>query len=58
MEDLSWRRSEIRDQVLIPDADYYLCGPKGFMQMEQKELEEIGVSKERIHSEAFGAGAT
>lgn len=47
---------EIRDRVLLPDADYYLCGPVPFMRVEQKGLEEMGVPRERIHSEVFGAG--
>ncbi len=47
---------KIRDLVLLPDADYYLCGPVVFMRVEQKGLEEMGVPKERIHSEVFGAG--
>jgi nitric oxide dioxygenase len=47
---------KIRDRVLLPNADYYLCGPVVFMRVEQKGLEEMGVPKERIHSEVFGAG--
>jgi nitric oxide dioxygenase len=47
---------KIKDQVILPDADYYLCGPVVFMQIEQKALEALGVPKERIHSEVFGAG--
>ena len=46
----------IRDLVLLPDADYYLCGPVVFMRVEQEGLERMGVPKERIHSEVFGAG--
>lgn len=46
---------EIKDQVIIPDADYYLCGPLPFMQLQQKGLEALGVSSDRIHSEVFGS---
>lgn len=45
----------IKDQVLIPDADYYLCGPLPFMQIQQQALENLGVSPDRIHSEVFGS---
>lgn len=47
---------EIRDRVLLPEADYYLCGPLGFMQAQQKKLEEMGVESARIHTEVFGSG--
>lgn len=46
----------IKDMVLLPDAHYYLCGPVPFMQFQQRALEALGVPKERIHSEVFGAG--
>ncbi|EXJ86211.1 nitric oxide dioxygenase [Capronia coronata CBS 617.96] len=46
----------IKDKVLLPDANYYLCGPVPFMQTQQKNLEALGVRPERIHSEVFGAG--
>ena len=36
------------------DAEFYLCGPIAFMAAVQSELEELGVSSERIHSESFG----
>ena len=44
---------------LLPDldAEYYLCGPVGFMAEIQSDLERRGVSPERIHSESFGATA-
>ena len=47
--------NKIQDKVLIPDADYYLCGPKPFMNGLQKDLESLGVQPKRIHSEVFGA---
>ncbi len=42
--------------ALLPDldADYYLCGPLGFMAAVQDGLEARGVAPERIHSESFG----
>lgn len=48
--------AKIRDQVLLPGANYYLCGPIPFMQAQQKSLEALGVPKDRIHSEVFGSG--
>ena len=40
------------------DADYYLCGPVGFMSDLQATLEERGVPSQQIHSESFaGSGA-
>ncbi|KAK6371478.1 uncharacterized protein PV06_01487 [Exophiala oligosperma] len=47
---------KIKDKVILPDADYYLCGPIPFMQAQQKSLEALGVPSERIHSEVFGSG--
>ncbi len=41
---------------LLPDldADFYLCGPIGFMAHVQEDLEGRGVHPGRIHSESFG----
>ncbi|KAG9775002.1 Flavohemoprotein [Exophiala dermatitidis] len=47
---------QLKDKVLLPDANYYLCGPIPFMKTQQKALEELGVPSERIHSEVFGSG--
>jgi len=47
---------KIRNQVLLPDADYYLCGPVPFMRAERRGLEQLGAEAARIHSEVFGAG--
>ena len=43
-------------EKLVPgrDADYYLCGPTGFMAAIQQQLEERGVSGNRIYTESFG----
>ena len=35
-------------------ADYYLCGPAGFMQAQWRALVERGVPAERIQREVFG----
>ncbi len=48
--------AKIADRVILPDADYYLCGPLAFMQAQIKSLQTMGISAERIHAEAFGTG--
>ncbi|KAF1029883.1 MAG: Flavohemoprotein [Burkholderia plantarii] len=42
--------------MLMPDADYYLCGPVAFMAAQRDALVGLGVPGERIHSEVFGSG--
>jgi nitric oxide dioxygenase len=49
--------SRIAEQAVLPDADYYLCGPMGFMQAQRDALVGRGVDPARIHSEVFGTGA-
>jgi ferredoxin len=44
------------EQAGVPkDADYYLCGPDGFMRAIGVALTGRGVAPERVASEAFGA---
>jgi ferredoxin-NADP reductase/predicted pyridoxine 5'-phosphate oxidase superfamily flavin-nucleotide-binding protein len=42
-------------ETLVPglDADFYLCGPIGFLASVQEQLEARGVAPERIRSETF-----
>jgi hypothetical protein len=40
------------------DAEYYLCGPTGFMADLRHGLVEQGVAEEQIHAETFGPVAT
>ena len=35
-------------------ADYYICGPLGFMQATVSGLRSLGVSDDRLHYEFFG----
>jgi nitric oxide dioxygenase len=49
--------SRIADQAILPDADYYLCGPVPFMQQQREALIALGVDAARIHTEVFGSGA-
>lgn len=44
----------IKDRVLLPDADYYICGPIPFMRMQHDALLAQGIREPRIHYEVFG----
>lgn len=46
----------IAPDVLLPQADYYLCGPQAFMREQLNQLCSRGVDAQRIHLEAFGTG--
>lgn len=48
---------KVKDQVLRPDADYFLCGPAGFMREQANMLRSLGIAEPRIHYEAFGPEA-
>jgi ferredoxin-NADP reductase/MOSC domain-containing protein YiiM/ferredoxin len=58
--DLSGRLDlTVLEQARVPkDADYYLCGPDGFMRAIGAALTARGVAPERIATEVFGAVAT
>jgi len=44
----------IKDSILLPDADYYICGPIPFMRMQHDALKGLGIPEKRIHYEVFG----
>lgn len=46
--------NRIKDAILLPDADYYICGPIPFMRMQHDALKALGVHEARIHYEVFG----
>ena len=47
------------EQLKVPkQADFYLCGPAGFLTGLSAALQSWGVSQSRVHSETFGAGAS
>ncbi|MFM0473334.1 NO-inducible flavohemoprotein [Paraburkholderia strydomiana] len=48
--------SRIAGQVIVPDADYYICGPVPFMRAQCDALAALGVDPARIHTEVFGSG--
>ncbi|WP_175775378.1 NO-inducible flavohemoprotein [Burkholderia anthina] len=44
----------IKDTLLLPDADYYICGPVPFMRIQHDALKNLGIHEARIHYEVFG----
>jgi len=45
------------EKIGVPrEADFYLCGPAGFLEELTAVLTAWGVSGERVHVEIFGAG--
>ncbi len=44
----------VEDRLPLSLADFYLCGPVGFMQFAKQQLITLGVSNDRIHYEVFG----
>lgn len=46
--------NKLKDQVVLPDADYYICGPQPFMNAQSSTLKGLGVKEDRIHMEVFG----
>ena len=38
----------------LEDADFYLCGPVGFMKYAKQSLVDLGVEPNRVHYEVFG----
>ena len=48
---------EVLEKLGVPcDADFYLCGPAGFMRDLREGLMAWGVSDDRVHTEIFGPG--
>lgn len=44
----------ILDAVMLPNADYYICGPIPFMRLQHDVLIAKGVKEPRVHYEVFG----
>jgi nitric oxide dioxygenase len=40
--------------ILLPDADYYICGPIPFMRLQHDALIAHGIKEPRVHYEVFG----
>ncbi|MEZ9231030.1 NO-inducible flavohemoprotein [Vibrio amylolyticus] len=47
----------VSDTLPLAEGDFYVCGPIGFMDHVVKQLELLGVSRDRIHYEVFGPHA-
>ncbi|NEA34950.1 MOSC and FAD-binding oxidoreductase domain-containing protein [Streptomyces sp. SID13031] len=47
--------AEFAELGLPADASAYICGPAGFMDEVQETLAGLGIARERIHTELFGA---
>jgi len=45
---------QIEDKILLDDANYYLCGPAGFIRKQYEYLKQAGVDPSAIHFEEFG----
>ncbi|HYS66514.1 MAG TPA: nitric oxide dioxygenase, partial [Paraburkholderia sp.] len=48
--------TKIADKAIVPNADYYICGPVPFMRAQCDALAALGVNAARIHTEVFGSG--
>ncbi|KAJ3469907.1 hypothetical protein MRS44_000006 [Fusarium solani] len=47
--------TEVKDKVILPGADYYICGPSPFMNAQSKALRDLGVDEKHIRMEVFGS---
>ncbi|KAH7247610.1 bacterial hemoglobin [Fusarium redolens] len=47
--------AEVKDKVVLPGADYYICGLPPFMNTQSKALRDLGVGEKRIRMEVFGS---
>ena len=48
----------IRTHLPAGNAEFYYCGPIGFMAATERVLDELGVPVQRRHSEAFAPDAS
>lgn len=48
--------AKLPEGLLIQGADYYICGPKPFMQQQYSALLALGVPREQIYLELFNTG--
>jgi nitric oxide dioxygenase len=44
----------IADAIMLPEADYYICGPLPFMRIQHDALIGRGIKEARVHYEVFG----
>lgn len=43
-----------KEEIIINDAKYYICGPALFIRKQYESLIDLGVSREAIFYEEFG----
>ena len=48
----------LQDIGVPQDADFYLCGPPGFLEDFQKGLVAWGIPRSRLHVEVFGSASS
>lgn len=46
--------ADVRDQIEVPQMQFYFCGPTGFMQSVAQQLVDLGVDASQLHYECFG----
>lgn len=46
--------NQIKEEILIKDAKYYICGPALFIKVQYQSLVALGINKENILYEEFG----
>jgi nitric oxide dioxygenase len=46
--------NNIKEDALLTDAEFYLCGPSPFISKQYHDLRKIGIPREAIHFEEFG----
>jgi ferredoxin-NADP reductase/MOSC domain-containing protein YiiM len=50
---------QVLQELNVPrDGDFYICGPSTFMSDLTAGLAALGIARDRIHTEMFGAGPT
>ncbi|MFV5692868.1 NO-inducible flavohemoprotein [Flavobacterium sp. LT1R49] len=45
---------QIKEEILIADAKYYICGPAIFIKVQYQSLVALGINRENILYEEFG----
>jgi nitric oxide dioxygenase len=46
--------NKVPELDLVPDANYFICGPSAFIQKQYSDLVAAGVNKQHIYFEEFG----
>jgi ferredoxin-NADP reductase/ferredoxin len=50
-----WSRETLEKLAIPIGADFYVCGPSGFLKDMNRDLISMGVPQDAIHQEVFGA---